>query len=160
MLFTCSVWVDHLPPWLLLDFRIFYFNITLLSIPVAIIGSRKDGNTSLVMSIAVTLKNYCNLNPVTSITSWCALETNFNLFLWRNCWETSGPKVYPAPLGEIPHPILLNSPHWLPDFWSSGSDHKRSHMGPSGITSWNLLISLMLSRVSIEGERPPCKQKI
>ena len=36
----------------------------------------------------------------------------------------SWPKVYPAPLGEIPHPHL-----------SSGSDHNKSHIGPSWGTS-------------------------
>ena len=32
----------------------------------------------------------------------------------------SAPKVYPAPLYEIPHPAL-----------SSGSDHNKSQIGPS-----------------------------
>ena len=36
----------------------------------------------------------------------------------------SYPKAYPAPLGEISNPIL-----------SSGSDHNKSHIGPSFGTS-------------------------
>lgn len=42
----------------------------------------------------------------------------------------------------------------------SGSDHKRSHMGPSWGTSCFLSMVLIWSRVWIEGDRPPCTQKI
>lgn len=59
------------------------------------------------------------------------------------------PKVYPAPRGDIPQPQR-----------SSGSDHKRSHIGPSCGTSWTRSKFLILSRVSIDGDNPPCKQKI
>ena len=63
--------------------------------------------------------------------------------------EISCPKVYPAPLGLIPQPHR-----------SSGSLHSKSHMGPSCGTSWILSIERIWSSVSIEGDRPPCKQKI
>lgn len=43
---------------------------------------------------------------------------------------------------------------------SSGSDHKRSHIGPSWGTSWTRSKLRMLSRVSIDGDSPPCKQNI
>lgn len=43
---------------------------------------------------------------------------------------------------------------------SSGSDHTKSHMGPSCGTSCTRSKSRAWSRVSIDGERPPCKQKI
>lgn len=59
------------------------------------------------------------------------------------------PKVYPAPRGEIPQPHR-----------SSGSDHKRSHMGPSWGTSWTRSKFRMLSRVSMDGDSPPCRQNI
>jgi hypothetical protein len=48
----------------------------------------------------------------------------------------SCPNVYPAPLGFIPQPDL-----------SSGSDHSRSHIGPSCGTYWTLFKALILSKV-------------
>ncbi len=56
----------------------------------------------------------------TSMTSWWALDTSVRLLWWLNTSEMSLPNVYPAPRGEMPHPAR-----------SSGSDHSRSHMGPS-----------------------------
>jgi hypothetical protein len=69
---------------------------------------------------------------LTSMTSWCARETRERLFLWLNISEMSLPKVYPAPRGEIPQPFL-----------SSGSDQRRSHMGPSWGTSCTRSICLI-----------------
>lgn len=43
---------------------------------------------------------------------------------------------------------------------SSGSDHRRSHMGPSWGTSWTRSKFLMLSSVSIDGDNPPWRQNI
>lgn len=63
--------------------------------------------------------------------------------------DISCPNVYPAPRGLIPQPHL-----------SSGSDHNKSHMGPSCGTSWILSIDLIWSSVSIDGDNPPCRQKI
>ena len=71
-----------------------------------------------------------------------------NLLVWLNYYDISYPKVYPAPLGEIPHPPL-----------SSGSDHNKSHIGPSWGTSWILSNFLISSRVSVDGDNPPCNQK-
>jgi len=73
----------------------------------------------------------------------------FNNVEYENKAMFTWPKVYPAPRGEIPQPHL-----------SSGSDHNKSHMGPSWGTSWTRSKFRMLSRVSIEGESPPCKQNI
>jgi hypothetical protein len=42
----------------------------------------------------------------------------------------------------------------------SGSDHRRSHMGPSWGTSCFRSIVRIWSKVWMEGERPPCTQKI
>lgn len=117
-----------------------------------------------------------------SITSWWALAMSFKLFVWLNCSEIScsnqvtrmfyskirmndtsqylficnrqvrvvtWPKVYPAPLGDMPQPQR-----------SSGSDHKRSHMGPSWGTSCTRSKFRMLSRFSTEGDKPPCRQNI
>lgn len=42
----------------------------------------------------------------------------------------------------------------------SGSDHKRSHIGPSCGTSCFLSIDLIWSRVCIDGDKPPCTQNI
>lgn len=136
------------------------------------------GNFSTKMNIT-----WAHLYP--SITSWWALAINLRLFVWLNCsdiswnkawvqnehWEVNNhskcfkkchkyrestvkyivtwPKVYPAPRGETPQPHL-----------SSGSDHNRSHIGPSWGTSWKRSKFLILSRVSIVGESPPCKQNI
>lgn len=44
----------------------------------------------------------------------------FNNVEYENKAMFTWPKVYPAPRGEIPQPHL-----------SSGSDHNKSHMGPS-----------------------------
>ena len=60
----------------------------------------------------------------------------------------SYPNVYPAPLGEIPQPPL-----------SSGSDHNKSHIGPSCGTSCILSRALISSRESVDGDKPPCRQK-
>jgi len=43
---------------------------------------------------------------------------------------------------------------------SSGSDHKRSHIGPSWGTSWTRSRLRTLSRFSIDGDKPPWRQKI
>ena len=61
----------------------------------------------------------------------------------------SPPKRYPAPLGLILQPLM-----------SSGSDHMRSHMAPSWGTSYFLSITLISSKVLIEGDSPPWTQKI
>jgi hypothetical protein len=61
----------------------------------------------------------------------------------------SPPKRYPAPLGLILHELI-----------SSGSDHIKSHIAPSCGTSYFLSITLISSRVDIDGERPPWTQKI
>jgi len=55
----------------------------------------------------------------TSITSWWALETKVRPLAWLKVSDMSWPKVYPAPLGEMPQPPR-----------SSGSDHNKSHIGP------------------------------
>ena len=68
---------------------------------------------------------------------------------WLNCVTTSEPNRYPAPLGDTPHP-------WV----SSGSDHRRSHMGPSWGTSCFRSMVRIWSRVWMLGERPPCTQNI
>ena len=123
------------------------------------------------------------------MTSWWALAINFKLFMWLNCsdmsckvgYETSDwkplnfsfyisirikgqvwnnknldarfeitwPNVYPAPRGEMPQPHR-----------SSGSDHNKSHIGPSCGTSWTRSKFRMLSRVSMDGDSPPCRQNI
>jgi hypothetical protein len=120
---------------------------------------------------------WAQLNP--SMTNWWALAISLKLLVWLNCSEISWnkriwqcqhirwhaisttiicdwphnlctcPKVYPAPRGEIPQPHR-----------SSGSDHRRSHIGPSWGTSWTRSKFRMLSRVSIDGDNPPCKQNI
>uniref|UniRef100_A0A0E9XK82 Uncharacterized protein n=1 Tax=Anguilla anguilla TaxID=7936 RepID=A0A0E9XK82_ANGAN len=58
------------------------------------------------------------------MTSWWARDTRVRPLAWLKVSEMSCPKVYPAPRGEIPQPPR-----------SSGSDHRRSHMGPSCGTS-------------------------
>lgn len=55
-----------------------------------------------------------------SITSWWALDISERPFVWLKWAAISCPNVYPAPRGDIPQPQR-----------SSGSDHKRSHIGPS-----------------------------
>ena len=119
---------------------------------------------------------WAQLNP--SITNWWALAISLRLLVWLNCSDISWnnniwcqykrwyivhttkicveqnslctcPKVYPAPRGEIPQPHR-----------SSGSDHRRSHIGPSWGTSWTRSKLRMLSRVSMDGDNPPCKQNI
>lgn len=42
----------------------------------------------------------------------------------------------------------------------SGSDHRRSHMGPSWGTSCFLSMVLIWSSVWMDGDKPPCTQKI
>lgn len=88
----------------------------------------------------------CN---VPSITNWCARATSVSPLLWLNASEMSCPNVYPAPRGDIPHPQR-----------SSGSDHSKSHMGPSWGTSCTRSMERTWSRVSMDGESPPCKQNI
>jgi len=86
---------------------------------------------------------------LTSITSWCARAIKVKPFVWLNVSDISCPNVYPAPRGEIPQPPR-----------SSGSDHKRSHIGPSCGTSWSRSNARMWSSVSIDGDKPPCRQNI
>jgi len=98
--------------------------------------------------MVTTLPSWVSTYP--SIYNWWALAILVKLFVWLNYSDISFPNKYPAPLGEIPHPLVI----------LSGSDHKRSQIGPSWGTSYflsNLLISSILSK---EGERPPCKEKI
>ena len=42
----------------------------------------------------------------------------------------------------------------------SGSDHNKSHIGPSYGISYTLSNYRILSNVSKDGESPPCKQNI
>ena len=49
-------------------------------------------------------------------------------------------------------------PH--PDVMLSGSDHKRSHIGPSWGTSYILSSYLILSKVSRLGDSPPWRENI
>lgn len=44
--------------------------------------------------------------------------------------------------------------------WPSGSDHSKSHIGPSCGTSCFLSIARIWSSVCIEGDNPPCTQNI
>ena len=84
------------------------------------------------------------------------------------------PNVYPAPRGEMPlrkhecQATLLRS-RIINDACvcgtcqparSSGSDHSRSHMGPSCGTSWMRSSARTWSSESMLGDRPPCRQKI
>lgn len=55
----------------------------------------------------------------------------------------------PAPLGETLKPQR-----------SSGSDHNKSHIGPSWGISYALSNYLMWSKESIEGLNPPCSPNI
>lgn len=82
------------------------------------------------------------------LTSWKENQMKRKRIL-KSVDRSTWPKVYPAPRGEMPQPQR-----------SSGSDHNRSHMGPSCGTSWTRSKFLMLSRVSIDGDNPPCRQKI
>jgi hypothetical protein len=111
-----------------------------------------------------------------SITNWWARATSLRLLVWLNCsdmswkWKphrwgqdwrkimaisrrygvsSTWPKVYPAPRGDMPQPHL-----------SSGSDHRRSHIGPSWGTSWTRSKLRTLSRFSMDGDKPPWRQKI
>ncbi len=129
-----SVSDSHPHPWWLLDSRICNNSLAL--------------KKSLPHSCCELMCNPVFKSFLTSIISWCARAIIFRLLMWLKDSAMSWPKVYPAPLGFMPQPDL-----------SSGSDHKRSHMGPSCGTSWILLSDLMLSRVSIDGERPPWRQK-
>ena len=45
-------------------------------------------------------------------------------------------------------------------YLSSGSDHRRSHIGPSCGTSWIRSNARMWSSESTFGDRPPCNEKI
>ena len=63
--------------------------------------------------------------------------------------SSTWPKVYPAPRGDMPQPHR-----------SSGSDHRRSHIGPSWGTSWTRSKLRTLSRFSMDGDKPPWRQKI
>ena len=71
------------------------------------------------------------------------------LFTWLNMVHTSPPKRYPAPRGERPQPST-----------SSGSDHSRSHIGPSCGTSCFRSMYRTSSMLRIAGDRPPWTQKI
>ena len=70
-------------------------------------------------------------------------------FTWIYYSEISCPKVKPAPLGLTLKPTL-----------SSGSLHKRSHIGPSWGTSYILSSYLILSKVSRLGDSPPWRENI
>jgi hypothetical protein len=61
----------------------------------------------------------------------------------------SPPNKNPAPRGLMLHPLI-----------SSGSLHIKSHIAPSWGTSYFLSIDLISSRVSKDGDSPPCTQKI
>lgn len=111
---------------------------------VTIVRCREDSADILVVGARIPL----NILLDTSIISWWARAIILRLLVWLNCSAMSWPKVQPAPRGFMPHPAR-----------SSGSDQTRSHIGPSWGTSWNLLRVLMLSKVSMLGESPPCKQK-
>ena len=54
--------------------------------------------------------------------------TRLRQFSWLNLELTSSPNVYPAPRDEVPQPLR-----------SSGSDHRRSAIGPS----WQLRIQIV-----------------
>ena len=49
---------------------------------------------------------------------------------------------------------------FLLEYLPSGSDHSRSHIGPSWGTSCFLSIPLIWSNVFIDGDNPPCTQNI
>lgn len=70
--------------------------------------------------------------------------------MWLNYSEISLPNKYPAPLGDIPQPLVI----------LSGSDHNKSQMGPSWGTSYFLSNLLISSNLSKEGDNPPCNEKI
>ena len=61
----------------------------------------------------------------------------------------SSPKLYPAPLKLLAQPV-----------YSKGSDHSKSHIGPSIGTSYNQFKFLIWSSLSIEGDKPPCNANI
>jgi len=76
-------------------------------------------------------------------------EKNFGYFSENFTIKQLVCQDYPAPLGLTPHPCV-----------SSGSDHKRSHMGPSCGTSCFRSMVRIWSKVWMLGERPPCTQNI
>lgn len=91
---------------------------------VAVVRRWKYCHYVLLVTPVVTLEKLGKIKH-TFMTSWCALAMSLSPFVWLNCSDMSSPKVYPAPLGEIPQPHR-----------SSGSDQSRSHIGPSWGTSW------------------------
>ena len=80
-----------------------------------------------------------------SCTSWCALRSRSSPFAWLNCSEMSWPN------GTTRGRVETAEPHR-----SSGSDHSKSHMGPSCGTSRARCSSRTWSSVSRLGLRPPC----
>lgn len=65
---------------------------------------------------------------------------------------------YTCLIKSHPHKLKVTPAQVLPS--PSGSDHRRSHMGPSWGTSCFRSIVRIWSKVWMEGERPPCTQKI
>ena len=122
-----------------------------------------------------------------SIISWCARHTHLRPLRWLNSCVMSSPHVYlrrekenekrsththkkevnlsttaaaahahthsthPAPRGEGRHPVM--------PMFGSGSDQRRSQIGPSFGTSPARSSSRTSSMDESDGERPPCKQK-
>lgn len=84
-----------------------------------------------------------------SITSWWAREASVRPLVWLSVSEMSCPNVQPALGGEISHRP-----------WSSGSDHYRSHNGPSCGTSCKWLKALVWASESRNGEGPPWRLNI
>ncbi len=72
------------------------------------------------------------------------------LLTCKNFLTTSPPNVYPAPLGDKENSSLSGS----------GSDQTKSAIGPSCGISRYLSMILIWSMEWMEGERPPCTQKI
>lgn len=101
-----------------------FHNGSLVAASIAIVWCTKDGHNILVMRPIVSLESRSATSSTsdssTSMTSWCARDTKVRPFLWLKFSEMSCPKVNPAPLGDMPQPQR-----------SSGSDHSKSHMGPS-----------------------------
>ena len=138
-------------------------------------------NLMLVWIWILNVRLFCMIWKLTSITNWCARQIISMSFAWLNCATTSEPKrylqeytivwekfdeqllvildaigllynrkkTYPAPLGLTPQPCV-----------SSGSDQRRSHIGPSCGTSCFLSIVLIWSNVCMLGDNPPCTQNI
>lgn len=128
--------------------------------PVAVIRSWPDSEDRLIEMPLVPLHDQLMRSAdQVNLVGWVKLLHHVTAEQVSSTTGTDTPALGICMYRNIIQDGGKEEPDW-PGIWPSGSDQRRSHIGPSWGTSCLRSMDRIWSSVWMDGDRPPCTQKI